>query len=80
VNLDGEHIGLVSDPFEDGECVAVHVVSGNSPSLRRIDLPVTLLSGLENQFLESADSAASELPARTLLAGSAGQSRSNPYL
>ena len=55
VNLYGEHIELVSDPFEDGECVAVHVISGNNPTVRTIDLPVTLLSGWEDLFLEAAD-------------------------
>ena len=55
VNLYGEHIELVSDPFEDGECVAVHAVSGNNPTVRTIDLPVTLLSGWEDLLSESAD-------------------------
>jgi len=71
MNLYGEHMEFVSDPFKDGECVAVHVVSGDNPTVRTIDLPVTLLSGWENLFLESEDSPALELPSRTLLPGSA---------
>jgi hypothetical protein len=59
VNLYGEHIELVSDPFEDGECVAVHVVSGNNPTKRTIDLPLTLLSGWEDLIPEPADPIAS---------------------
>ena len=55
VNLYGEHIELVSDPFEDGECIAVHAVSGDNPTVRTIDLPVTLLSGWEDPLPESAD-------------------------
>jgi hypothetical protein len=71
MNLYGEHIELVSDPFEDGKRVAVHVVSGNNPTERTIDLPVTLLSGWEDLFLKPVDPTATELPARTLLPGSA---------
>jgi hypothetical protein len=78
VNLYGEHIELVSDPFEDGDCVAVHAVSGNNPTERTIDLPVTLLSGWEDLFQVPADSTASELPAKTPPPGSAGRSRSKP--
>jgi hypothetical protein len=58
VNLYGEHIELVSEPFEDGKCVAVHVVSGNNPTERTIDLPVTLLCGCGELFLEPEDSTA----------------------
>jgi hypothetical protein len=58
VNLYGENIELVSDPFEDGKCVAVHVVSGSNPTERTIDLPVTLLSGCGELFLEPEDPAA----------------------
>ena len=73
VSLYGEHMELVSDPFDDGECVAVQVVSGENPTVRTVDLPVTLLSGWEELFLDSEDPAASELPAAKLLPGSAGQ-------
>jgi hypothetical protein len=58
VYLYGEHIELVSDPFEDGKCVAVNVVSGNNPTERTVDLPVALLSGWEDLFLKPVDSAA----------------------
>jgi hypothetical protein len=57
VNLYGEHSELVSDPFEDGKCVAVHVISGSNPTKRMIDLPVTLLSGWDDLFLKPVDSA-----------------------
>jgi hypothetical protein len=62
VDLYGEHIELVSDPFEDGGCVAVRAVSGNDPTERTIDLPVSLLSGWEDLFEEPADPTLSELP------------------
>jgi hypothetical protein len=60
VSLYGEHIKLVSEPFPDGECVAVHAVSGNNPTVRTFDLPVSLLSGWEELFLKPVDPAASE--------------------
>jgi hypothetical protein len=72
VDLYGEHVELVSDPFEEGDCVAVRAISGNNPTERTIELPVTLLSGWEGLFEEPADPAASELPAKTPLPASAG--------
>lgn len=63
VSLYGEHIELVSDPFLDGECIAVKVVSGENRTVRTMDLPVSLLSGWEELFLESEDPAASKLAA-----------------
>ena len=59
VDLYGEHIELVSDPFENGECVAVQAISGSNPTVRTFDLPVSLLSGWEDLFQEPADSTAS---------------------
>jgi len=73
VNLYGEHMELVSDPFEEGECVAVRAVSGSNPTERTIDLPVTLLSGWEDLFEGPADPTASEFPAKTPLPAPAGQ-------
>jgi hypothetical protein len=72
VDLYGEHVELVSDPFEDGDCVAVRAVSGNNPTERTIDLPVTLLSGWEELLEEPADPTASELSAKTPPPGSVG--------
>ena len=64
VNLYGEHIELVSDPFEDGACVAVQVVSGNNPTERTIDLPLTLLSGWADLIPEPPNPSASEFPVK----------------
>lgn len=58
VNLYGEHFKLVSEPFEDGDRVAVRAVSGNNPTVRTFDLPVTLLSGWNDLIPEPADPAA----------------------
>jgi hypothetical protein len=52
MNLYGEHIELVSDPFEDGNCVAVHAVSGSNPTVRIIELPISLLAGWDDLFPE----------------------------
>jgi hypothetical protein len=78
VNLYGEHLELVSDPFEEGDCVAVHAVSGSDPTVRTIELPVSLLAGWEDLLQEPAD--ASELTAKTPLPGSTGQGRIDPQL
>jgi hypothetical protein len=60
VNLYGEKMELISDPFDDGDCVAVRAVSANDPIVRKIDLPFSLLAGFEELFLEPADPTASE--------------------
>ena len=78
MDLYGEHIVLVSDPFVEGDCVAVHAISGNDPTVRTIDLPQSLLAGWEDLFQEPADPTASELPAKTPFPGSADKQRSNP--
>jgi hypothetical protein len=64
VNLYGEHMELVSDPFEEGDCIAVRAVSAGNPIERTIDLPVSLLSGWEDLFEKGADPIANELPAK----------------
>lgn len=46
VNLYGEHFEIVSDPFLDGDRVAVRVVSENDPTIQTIRLPVSILLGL----------------------------------
>ena len=46
VNLYGEYFGIVSDPFIDGDWVAVRVISENDPTIQTIRLPVSILLGL----------------------------------
>ena len=72
MNLYGEHMKLVSDPFDEGDCVAVHAISSSDPTVRTIELPVSLLAGWEDLFQELANPTASELTAKTPLPGSAG--------
>ncbi len=65
MDLYGEHLELVSDPFEEGDCVAVHAVSESNPTERTIELPVSILAGWEDLLQEPADPAESELPTKT---------------
>ena len=78
MNLYGEHMELVSDPFEEGDCVAVHAISSSNPTVRTIELPVFILAGWEDLFQELANSTGSGLHEKTPFPGSAEQSRSNP--
>ena len=50
LNLYGEHFEMVSDPFTEGDCVAVRAISGNDPTIRTIRLPVSILVGLTDLF------------------------------
>jgi hypothetical protein len=65
LNLYGEHMELVSDPFVEGNCVAVRAISSSNPTVRTIDLPVSILAGWEDLFQKLADPAASGLSAKT---------------
>jgi hypothetical protein len=53
VNLYGEHMELVSDPFVEGDCVAVHTISSSNQTVRTIDLPISILAGWEDLLEES---------------------------
>jgi hypothetical protein len=50
MNLYGEHLELVSDPFEESDCVAVHAVSESNPTERTIE-PTSILAGYVRQLL-----------------------------
>lgn len=50
LNLYGEHFQIVSDPFTEGDGVAVRVTSGDDPTIRTIRLPVSILLGLAYLF------------------------------
>jgi hypothetical protein len=49
INMYGEHFELVSDPFEEGDCTVVHVISGNDPTIRTLRLPESILLGLSHR-------------------------------
>jgi len=46
----GERFELVSDPFEEDACIAVHARSGNDPTIRTLRLPAAILLGLSDRF------------------------------
>jgi hypothetical protein len=50
IKLYGERFELVSDPFDDDGCTAVHAISGNDPRMRTLRLPVAILIGLSGRF------------------------------
>ena len=55
MNLYGEHMDLVSDPFEEGDCVAVRAISSSNPTVRTIKLPVSILARWKDLFQELAN-------------------------
>ena len=50
VTLYGEHFEIASDPFIDGNWVAVRVFSEDDPTIQTIRLPVSILTGLTDLF------------------------------
>jgi hypothetical protein len=50
ISMYGERFELVSDPFEEGTCTAVHVRTGNDPTIRTLRLPTAILVGLSDRF------------------------------
>lgn len=48
IHLYGENFQIVSDPFPDGDGVAVHAISANDPTRRTLRLPLSILVGLKD--------------------------------
>jgi hypothetical protein len=46
----GERFEIVSDPFDEDGCIAVHAISGDDPTIRTLRLPVAILVGLSGRF------------------------------
>lgn len=46
----GERFEIVSDPFDEDDCVAVRATSGNDPEIRTLRLPIAILVGLADRF------------------------------
>ena len=51
VRMYGELFEIVSDPFTEGDYVAVRAISGTDPEIRTLRLPITILVGSEDRFL-----------------------------
>ena len=54
INMYGERFEIVSDPFPDGDGVAVHVTTAGEPTKRTLRLPTSLLVGLKDMFTKAA--------------------------
>src|SRR5271156_5875131 len=52
IKMYGERLEIVSDPFSEGDGVAVHAISGTDPEIRTVRLPTTLLVGSKDRFLK----------------------------
>ena len=54
IKMYGERFEIVSDPFDEGDCVAVRAISGNNPEIRTLRLPIAILVGLADRFSEGS--------------------------
>jgi len=57
INMYGERFEIVSDPFSEGDYVAVHATSGTDPEIRTLRLPTAILVSEEDRFLKRSGSA-----------------------
>lgn len=48
IRMYGQRFQIVSDPFPDGDGVAVHAITANNPVRRTLRLPVSILIGLKD--------------------------------
>jgi hypothetical protein len=76
MNLYGEHIELISDPFVEGEYVAAHVTSSTDPSVHTIELPISILSGWDELFPEPTTAA--KITSNNLLSDHSATSQNKP--
>ena len=49
ITIYGQHLELVSDPVEQGNCTVVQVISEGDPTIRTLRLPVSILLGLTDR-------------------------------
>jgi hypothetical protein len=52
IRMYGERFEIVSDPFDEGDYIAVHAISGNDPKIRTLRLPIAILVGRAGRFLK----------------------------
>lgn len=52
IKMYGERFEIVSDPFDEGDGIAVRATSGNDPAVRTLRLPTALLVGKADRFLK----------------------------
>jgi hypothetical protein len=49
IKMYGERLELVSDPFQEGDCIVVQVIGGSDPTIRTLQLPVSILLGVSDR-------------------------------
>jgi len=54
IRMYGERFEIVSDPFIDGDGIAVHVTTTREPKNRTLRLPTSLLVGLKDLLPNTA--------------------------
>jgi hypothetical protein len=52
INMYGERLAIVSDPFDEGDCIVVRATSGSDPAVRTLRLPTAILVGRADRFLK----------------------------
>jgi hypothetical protein len=52
IRMYGERFEIVSDPFDEGDCIAVRATSGSDPAIRILRLPIAILLSLEDRFVK----------------------------
>jgi len=52
IKMYGERFEIVSDPFTEGDCIAVRATSGSNPEIRTVLLPIAILLGIADRFLK----------------------------
>jgi hypothetical protein len=52
IKMYGERFAIVSDPFDEGDCIVVQATSGSDPAVRTVRLPIAILVGLADRFVK----------------------------
>jgi hypothetical protein len=55
IKMYGEQFEIVSDPFSEGDGVAVQATSSTHPEVRTVRLPTAILVGAKDRFLKKPD-------------------------
>ncbi len=50
IKMYGERFEIVSDPFIEGDCIAIHAIRRNDPEVRTLRLPIAILLGSADRF------------------------------
>jgi hypothetical protein len=52
INMYGKRFEIVSEPFSEGDCVAVRATCGNDPEIRTLRLPTGILVASADRFVK----------------------------